>query len=663
MVKYFVIVLLLFVASLTQATTYYFSMSGSDSNNGLSMLSPKKTITHLNTLSLNSSDSILFKRGETWSNEPLIATNSGISGNKIVYGAYGTGEKPIITGFTTVTLWTNLGSNIWESTNAVSTLSTCNMVTINDVSVPMGRTPNSGSNYTFQSYSGTTQITSSNLNGTPNWTNADAVVYTNAWIIDRVKISSQSGSTLNFASDLSYTPDPTYYPNFFITNDARTLDTQNEWYYNPTTKKIRIYSTTQPSNVKVSTVENLITVNKWYLTFENLSIHGANTNLIYNSFGGSTPTDVTFQNCEMKFAGENIANIVMKNWTFVGNLMSDSNHNGIYARYSSGRTISNNTIQDIGIYPGMVSGSFNPSAINITGNTTATIEYNTINNCGYNGITCGIDYNTVRYNLISNYCTLLNDGGGIYTFNGTGESGTDMHSSIYGNIVVDSQSSGIYLDENSMGIEVYNNTIANVSHGHGIFMNNPSYINIHDNTTFNCENGYTQREHTGGHTVSNMNVQNNIFVAKESTQTTATFYSPNDNIGASGTYNNNVYARPIDDNLTIRKIINTTITNYSLSQWQTYSSQDANSTKSPKTIISTSGIEFRYNETSTPKQVSFSWAGIDMNGTPYSSNPTLQPYTSLVLIKNIPNPTRTKKPAGKNGIMYKTRTGLPIGGE
>ena len=45
---------------------------------------------------------------------------------------------------------------------------------------------------------------------------------------------------------------------FFIQNDSRTLDTAGEWYYNLSTKKIRIYSSISPTNVQVSTEEAVI---------------------------------------------------------------------------------------------------------------------------------------------------------------------------------------------------------------------------------------------------------------------------------------------------------------------------------------------------------------------------------------------------------------------
>src|SRR3989344_2353940 len=89
-------------------TTYYFSTSGNDSNNGLSASSPRKSLAALQAL-LNISepgDQFLLKRGDTWTTGANISTPySGIvaldfknvdgnSGNYITIGAYGSGNKP-----------------------------------------------------------------------------------------------------------------------------------------------------------------------------------------------------------------------------------------------------------------------------------------------------------------------------------------------------------------------------------------------------------------------------------------------------------------------------------------------------------------------------------------------------------------------------------------
>ena len=97
-----------FIISLNAQTTYYFSTSGNDSNDGLSTSAPKQTLSAAQTVLNNAvgGDSILFKRGDTWSRGTGFSTPyagvvgidlmnvDGSSGNYITIGAYGTGAKP-----------------------------------------------------------------------------------------------------------------------------------------------------------------------------------------------------------------------------------------------------------------------------------------------------------------------------------------------------------------------------------------------------------------------------------------------------------------------------------------------------------------------------------------------------------------------------------------
>src|SRR6185437_5872170 len=132
-----------FISVNTFATTYYVSSStGNDNNSGTDPSSAWQSINKVNSVSLRPGDNVLFMRGDSFYGG-LVVNNSGSSGNPITYSAYGSGAKPIITGFTTITSWTNLGGNIWESTNAVSTLPTAGMVSVNGVNTAMGRYPNS----------------------------------------------------------------------------------------------------------------------------------------------------------------------------------------------------------------------------------------------------------------------------------------------------------------------------------------------------------------------------------------------------------------------------------------------------------------------------------------------------------------------------------------
>ncbi|HSV11305.1 MAG TPA: hypothetical protein VLI68_11070, partial [Hanamia sp.] len=113
------------------ATNYYLSTSGDDANTGTDPSAPWQTLSKLNSFkNLKPGDNVWFKRGDTFYGS-ITVSNSGTAGNPITFSAYGTGENPVITGFTNITKWTNLGNNIWESANALSTLPTCNMVVIN----------------------------------------------------------------------------------------------------------------------------------------------------------------------------------------------------------------------------------------------------------------------------------------------------------------------------------------------------------------------------------------------------------------------------------------------------------------------------------------------------------------------------------------------------
>jgi hypothetical protein len=100
------------LGSLVWAAIYYVdATNGSDSKSGSSESAPWKTIAKVNTSRFNPGDQILFRRGATW-REQLTVPSSGSAGNVITFGAYGSGEKPIITAADIVTGWTAGSSNI-----------------------------------------------------------------------------------------------------------------------------------------------------------------------------------------------------------------------------------------------------------------------------------------------------------------------------------------------------------------------------------------------------------------------------------------------------------------------------------------------------------------------------------------------------------------------
>ncbi|MEZ4774705.1 MAG: right-handed parallel beta-helix repeat-containing protein [Bacteroidia bacterium] len=83
-----------------QARNYYIASNGDDGNNGYYPSNgsggngPWKSLNKVNSTSFKAGDSILFRRGDSWSNVGFKANNSGNPGAYVVYGAYGSGNKP-----------------------------------------------------------------------------------------------------------------------------------------------------------------------------------------------------------------------------------------------------------------------------------------------------------------------------------------------------------------------------------------------------------------------------------------------------------------------------------------------------------------------------------------------------------------------------------------
>ena len=103
------------------ATTYYVdATNGKDTNSGFSASAAWKTITKVNESRFVPGDQILFNRREIW-RETLVPPLSGTPGHPILFGAYGTGVKPIISGADLITpgsSWSQSGT--WSSSLTIT---------------------------------------------------------------------------------------------------------------------------------------------------------------------------------------------------------------------------------------------------------------------------------------------------------------------------------------------------------------------------------------------------------------------------------------------------------------------------------------------------------------------------------------------------------------
>ncbi len=96
---------MMLIAGIANATTYYVSNSGSNSNNGTSPSTPWQTLSKVqsagNNGTIRAGDFILFKKGDSFTGTIMWATiyggscPSGTATSPITFGSYGTGAKPI----------------------------------------------------------------------------------------------------------------------------------------------------------------------------------------------------------------------------------------------------------------------------------------------------------------------------------------------------------------------------------------------------------------------------------------------------------------------------------------------------------------------------------------------------------------------------------------
>jgi len=115
---YICLVLILNTTIQAQTTYYIDATSGNDTDNGTTTASAWKTINKVNQQTFSPGDSILFKRNETWNDDRLYIENTvGTSLSPIVYAAYGSGVKPVITSVVPQShTWISSATNIWKST-------------------------------------------------------------------------------------------------------------------------------------------------------------------------------------------------------------------------------------------------------------------------------------------------------------------------------------------------------------------------------------------------------------------------------------------------------------------------------------------------------------------------------------------------------------------
>ena len=579
-------------------SNYYVSTDGNDSNDGLSAQSPFKSISRVNQLALQPGDRLLFKRGGVFRGG-LTIFRSGTVDKPILVDAYGNGELPTISGSVPVTNWVNIGGNVWQSTCSQCGQDVTGMYDAG-VSLPLGRYPNLDSSnkgyLTVASHTGNDKLTSKETL-TTDWTGAEVVIRANQYIIDRATVTQQQANVLITNNTSAYGILDGW--GYFIQKHPNTLDFHGEWYYNPTDKKIRLFYNRGNPNDKMITAtvvsEGFTTYNQSFITVKNIHI----TQTANIGFYAATTKNLVVESCKITNCGYDGVQINGRgsDIRFENNVLSGINNNGFQIQQYSNLLLKGNIIRNVGMVPGRGgSGDGQYTGVKSFGENNIQIEDNIVDSIGHNGITLALTNHTIQRNIVSNICATKSDGAGIYMWNGNKLPMNNIK--ILSNIVYNSLgapegsiydtysgANGIYLDDCSQNIDLQNNTVFNCV-GLGIFLHATTNVNAINNTSYNNNEGQFVIAHNNDFCLTRNNtVSNNIFVARDASQSVSRYESISNDLTLYGNIDNNYYLRPFNDLITLGAgykdgpvYVNSQV---SLSEWQAVAGKDVNSKVSP----------------------------------------------------------------------------------
>lgn len=676
-----ILLILLLISTTAKAANYYFSSNtGLDSRTNIeakSPVTPWQSIAKLNSIfsTLLPGDSILLKRGETFLGTIQI-NKSGTSTKQIYIGAYGNGSMPTITSLINLT-WLSIGKNLYRSNEPIS-VPYLQLLTINNHPASMGRWPNlnqadSGYN-SVASTTGTTITDAAGLKqpGKPQ-TFTDAEIFFKPerfWGVRQI-IKTFNGSTFTFAKANAADANPKAGLGYFIQNSPYVLDQNSEWYYNPSTRKIDIYSDAPPANVAAASLDNLVKSTSNYITFENLNFNGCNSDAIALNDG----SNITIKNCVIQNSGRSgiktaasytsVLNDSLVNCLSKGvNILSGGDHS----------TIKNSTISDIGQLIGHNSGNIEDGhgshsgvGIYLVGANAdnATFEYNKITRTGHNGIHFVRQQNIViQYNYIDSTDNVFDDGGGVYGYTGDNlqTSSTTIRYNIIKNgigapngtgrtLIFGEGVAGIYLDKGVSNALLAYNTIVNFNQG--IFANVGTNKNvITNNTIYNC-NFDLQINTRGANQTKLLHVTNNICIALKITQINILLSNsstpPAPSLSSLGVIDSNFYYRPLSiPPPTSLRWITTSTHNVTLITWRSTLGYSKNSVASPvfykSTAVQDTSLRLVYNATALPLTIQLYNTCENVKGVRFETGSiVLLPFDSQVLFRTgslLPSPER-----------------------
>lgn len=480
------------LASAASAATYYVSFSdGLDTNDGLSLATPFKTVTKVNGLALVPGDQVLFKCGDVWRADILRITRSGSAAGGIVYGSYpdpACPNKPVLAGTETITGWAPWSASIWVAdltagANAGKFANGINQLFRNGSRLRLGRWPNlgAGDGYsTIDAQPAGAQIADNELPA-GDWTGATVHIRGMRWYILNRDVTADSGNTLTLNSAAGCWGGSCVGWGFFLNNHLATLDQEGEWYYDAVGRRVYLFTATDPSIASLEGSVVMVGESAYmggvilgrhlqehihHLSLDNFEIRGWFDN------GITTPVNLEKDENYNLVIGNNLiqdvdgTGINLATWVWnalangngyngwrgghdlqiTGNTIDGANEYGINS-YARSSIIGSNVIRNVarignvgraGIGCSITDGEgqcTEPGAgirLKVDGDgayssNLVTAALNRLETIGHNGIDAFGYSNTLQRNLIRGACSTKGDCGAIRLFGGSNLATTTSH--------------------------------------------------------------------------------------------------------------------------------------------------------------------------------------------------------------------------------------------
>lgn len=630
------------ISSINHLSNIYLSESGDDSNNGSTQSTAWKTIDKLNAniSLLAEGSSVFFNGGDDFIGSiDLTTASNGSLNNPIIFDSYGTGNATI-RGDEEVSGFTNIGGDIWEvDTNGNS----ANFVLKNQELQQICRYPKYQGKYAFNShyaiytFTSQTDFTVLDFKGLTNLVGAKLIFTSRDWVFEQRTITAFNSTTGDLTIDSSpfYTLGTGHY--CFVIGAESLLTTQDEWYYDDTAGKLRIYSTIEPTNISIIPTDNngIDFTGKEYYTFKNLKV---NAHSKHGLFSNGLDDSCIIDNCEISNCGS------LGIFAYYG-IDSEITNNEIHNCLSGGiltwksKSVNRNYVHDVcrmNLATGMpendikISNQLSWFGISVWGQNNGSVYLNKVIDVGYIGIRPESGAFHVYKNYVENGGLELTDGGAIYSYNINREysnSGTIIENNIciqYPLMISSRKFSGIYLDEGSDGVTVRNNVAI------GFYYNILEHKCLHNTITGN--NLYKSSYNS----MYLLTSQSLLINDNKMYQETDRFILNMSNLqsyqlGGLGTLDNNRYFNPTNN------IAVAISGNYiadgerTLPDWQAYSSEDLNSTDDAGLIITDSACHYNDTESIIVQVLVGTW--YDLDGNSYSGSVNINPYESIILIQ------------------------------